>query len=231
MNLKEAFQAQNKIEDLFQTLAAYLSNEENITLTKEKHFRSKAAQGQLDEELDVTNYDRKTYETNKAIKFLLFLIEEREKISTAIHAAKATMNFDLDSAVDVNKKRHAAIEVFRNLRQLKSTGILKKNFGTGYVFNNEGNQTSYKYDVEVVKTIDFDRNKIRDIVKNLQEKADAISNEIDSALINTQVDYVLPFDAHANLIEILDDATDSKVNYVKSSAPDKFDLSFLEDDF
>ena len=206
MNLKEAFQAQNKIEDLFQTLSAYLNNEENITVTKEKHFRAKAAEGKADEELDVTNYDRKIYDTKKAIKFFLSLIEEREKISAAIHSVKMKMNFDLDSAVDVNKKRHQAIEILREMRQLKSKGILKKDFGTGYVFNKDGNQTSYRYDVEVVTTIDFDRNKVRDQIQKLQSKADEISNKIDAALITTEVDYTLPFDAHANLIEILDDA-------------------------
>jgi len=204
MNLKEAFQAQNKIEDLFQTLENYLNDEENVTVTKEKHLRSKSA-NESDEELDVTKLERKIYDTNEAIKFFLYLIGEREKISAAIRAAKISMAFDLDSAVDVNKKRHAAIEVLRNLRQLKSSGILKKNFGTGYVFNNEGNQTAYKYDVEVVTTIDFDRNKIRTAVENLQRQADEISNKIDSAVINTQVDYQLPFDLHANLSEILED--------------------------
>lgn len=205
MNLKEAFQAQNTIEDLFQTLSAYLSREENITVVKEKHFRSKAAEGQANEELDVTNYNSKIYDTNKAIKFLLFLIAEREKISAAIYAAKSAMSFDLDSAVDTNKKRHQAVDVLRNMRQYKSAGILKKNFGTGYVFNNEGNQTSYRYDVEIVKTIDFDRNKVRDLVQKLQEKADEVSNKIDSALINTEVNYTLPFDSHATLTEILED--------------------------
>ena len=206
MNLKEAFQAQNRIENLFITLSDYLADDENITVTKEKHFRAKAAEGKVDEELDVTNYNRKIYDTTKAVKFFLNLIDEREKISAAIHAAKTSMSFDLDSAVDVNKKRHQAINVLRIMRQLKSKGTLKKDFGTGYVFNKEGNQTSYNYDVEVVTTIDFDRNKIRDLIQKLQTKADEISNKIDAALITTKVDYTLPFDVHADLAEILDDA-------------------------
>lgn len=205
MNLKEAFQAQNRIENLFVTLLDYLADEQNITVTKEKHFRAKAAEGKVDEELDVTNYNKKIYDTKKAVKFLLQLIDEREKVAAAIHSAKAKMDFDLDSAVDVNKKRHQALDVLRDMRQLKSKGILKKDFGTGYVFNKDGNQTSYRYDVEVVTTIDFDRNKIREQTQKLQAKADEISNKIDLALISTEVDYALPFDAHADLVEILDD--------------------------
>ena len=205
MNLKEAFQAQNKINELFEHFTNYLQSERNITTVTEKHFRSKAAAGQIDEVLDVTNYDDKIYDTNKVINFLMVLIDERAKIAKAIHAAKSKMTFDIDTAVDVNKKRHKTAEVLRELRQLKSKSLLRKNAGTGYVFNKDGNQTDFRYDVEVVTTIDFDRNKVRDLVQKLQVEADNISNEIDAALIGTQVDYVLPFDPHASAAEILED--------------------------
>ena len=205
MNLKEAFQAQNKLNELFEHFREYLETERNVTAVREKHFRSKAAEGQIDEVLDITDYDEKIYDANKVIEFLLVIIDEREKVAKAIHAAKSQMTFDIDTAVDVNKKRHKAAAVLRELRQLKSKSILRKNAGTGYVFNKEGNQTDFRYDVEVVTTIDFDRNKVRDLVQNLQETADKISAEIDAALINTQVEYNLPFDPHASAVEILEE--------------------------
>ena len=205
MNLKEAFQAQNTLENLFERVNEYLLEVDNVTITKEKHFRSKAAEGQIDEEMDVTNYNTKIFDVNKMIDFLVFLIGEREKLAHAIHTAKLKMNFDLDSAVDVNKKRHLAINILRNMRQIKSSSVLRKNGGTDYIFNKEGNQTTFRYDVERITTIDFDRNKVRDLLKKLQEKADAVSNEIDAALINTQVDYIIPFDPHADVAEIFED--------------------------
>ena len=205
MNLKEAFQAQNTLENLFERVNEYLLEVDNVTITKEKHFRSKAAEGQIDEEMDVTNYNTKIFDVNKMIDFLVFLIGEREKLAHAIHTAKLKMNFDLDSAVDVNKKRHLAINILRNMRQIKSSSVLRKNGGTDYIFNKEGNQTTFRYDVERITTIDFDRNKVRDLLKKLQEKADAVSNEIDAALINTQVDYIIPFDSHADVAEIFED--------------------------
>ena len=210
MNLKEAFQAQNKLNDLFSTLINYISVERNITVTKEKHFRSKAVAGQIDEVLDVTNYDDKIYDTNKVINFLMVLIDEREKLAKAIHAAKLKMDFDIDTAVDVNKKRHLFSETLRELRQMKSKSILRKNAGTGYVFNKDGNQTDFRYDVEVVTTIDFDRNKVREIVQKIQTEADKVSAEIDAALISTQVDYALPFDPHASAVEILEEFSAEK---------------------
>ena len=241
MNLKEAFQAQNKIEDIFTTLEHYFRDVQNITSVLEKHLRSKAVKGQENEELDVTNYTTKIYDTNKALKFFLSLIGEREKLSAAIQAAKAKMDFDLDSAVDVNKKRHLVLDVLRRMSRLQSTNQLDKNAGKGYVFNNEGNQTSYNYDIEVVTTIDFDRNKVREQIQKLQAKADEISNKIDAALITTEVDYTLPFDAHASLIEILNDASNATVNYANTSQKDNLsdgfgddldlDLNFSDDDF
>ncbi|MBR4905125.1 MAG: formate dehydrogenase [Selenomonadaceae bacterium] len=203
MNLKEAFQAQNKIENLFEVVSGYLEDGKNLINVTEKHFRSKAAEGQPDEEINIVVEDK--FPPDKVIDFLIMLINEREKLAQAIHAAKSSMKFDLDSAVDVNKKRHLAASTLRTLRNLKSSSILEKNAGVGYVFNKEGNQTTYRYDIERVKTIDFDRNRVREIITKLQSKADKVSNEIDAALISTTVNYELPFEMHAGSSEILED--------------------------
>ena len=203
MNLKEAFQAQNKIEELFNFVSDYLDDEKNLISVTEKHFRSKAAEGQQDEKINVA-VDNK-FPPDKVINFLMMLIDEREKLARAIHAAKSSRKFDLDSAVDVNKKRHNVLETLRTLRNFKSSSRLEKNSGVGYVFNKEGNQTTYRYDIERVKTIDFDRNRVRNLIKKLQTQANKISNEIDAALISTTVKYKLPFDMNATNLEIIED--------------------------
>ena len=203
MNLKEAFQAQNKIERLFDFVSGYLDDEKNLISTTEKHFRSKAAEGQQDEKIDIV-VDNK-FPPDKVIDFLLMLIDEREKLAKAIHNAKASMKFDLDSAVDVNKKRHSAAETLRQLRNFKSSSQLDKNAGVGYVFNKEGNQTTYRYDIERVKTIDYDRNRVRELIKKIQKEANKVSNEIDAALISTTVKYKLPFDMNASNLEVIEE--------------------------
>ena len=203
MNLKEAFQAQNKIEELFDFVDGYLDDEKNLISVTEKHLRSKVAETQKDEKINIV-VDNK-FPPDKVIDFMLMLIDERKKIAKAIHAAKTSMKFDLDSAVDVNRKRHLALERLRTLRQFKSSSVLEKNAGVGYVFNKDGNQTTYRYDIERVKTIDFDRNLVRKLIAKLQAKADKISAEIDAALIKTTVDYKLPFDAHASAFEVIED--------------------------
>ena len=207
MNLKEAFQAQNKLEKLFSFASGYLDDEKNLISVTEKHFRSKAAEGQPDEKINIVVEDK--FPPDKVIDFLLVLIDEREKLAKAIHAAKSSMQFDLDSAVDVNKKRHAAVATLRELRQFKSSSLLEKNAGVGYVFNKEGNQVTYRYDIERVKAIDFDRNRVRELIKKLQSKADKVSNEIDAALISTTVDYEFPFDVNAGNLEVIEDYVNS----------------------
>lgn len=203
MNLKEAFQAQNKIENLFEFVTGYLSDGKNLVSVTEKHFRSKAAEGQPDEKINIVVDDK--FPPDKVIDFLIMLIDERDKLAKAIHAAKASMKFDLDSSVDVNKKRHLAADTLRGLRNFKSSSLLEKNAGVGYVFNKDGNQTTYRYDIERVKTIDFDRNRVRELITKIQSKADKISNEIDAALISTNVNYELPFEMHADQLEIIED--------------------------
>ena len=203
MNLKEAFQAQNTLEKLFSFVTGYLGDADKLISVTEKHFRSKAAEGQQDEKINIVVEDK--FPPDKVIDFLILLLDERDKLARAIHVAKSSMTFDLDSAVDVNKKRHLVTNTLRDLRQFKSSSLLEKNAGTGYVFNKEGNQTTYRYDIERVKTIDFDRNRVRELITKLQAEADKVSNEIDAALISTPVDYELPFDAHASNLEILED--------------------------
>ena len=205
MNLKEAFQVQNIINDLFSYATNYLMSTENVVTVKEKHFRSKAVEGQTDEERDMTNYDSKKFSAESIINFLMRLLEEREKLSHAINAAKAQMNFDLDSAVDTNRNRHKLTDTFDQLVRLQSVHTIHRNQGRGYVFNKEGNQTEYRYDIERIQTIDFDRKKLRGIVKSIYSKADEVSNSIDMALLNTKVDYEFPFDLHGDNDSIIEE--------------------------
>ena len=210
MNLKDAFQAQNMFNKLSDQATEYLSDTDVLMTIKEKHFRSKAVAGQSDEELDVTDYDAKKFPTDGVIKFLFRLIEEREKLSHAIHAAKSQMSFDLDTAVDANRRRHALASTLDGLVRQQSSHVIQKNAGRGYVFNKDGNQTEYRYDIERIKTIDYDRNKVRTHLKELYAEADKISTEIDLALLGTEVDYSLPFDIHGDPDSIIEEFIDKK---------------------
>ena len=58
MNLKEAFQAQNRISELLAFVGRYLSDKDNVMTVMEKHLRSKALSGQQDETIDVSGENR-----------------------------------------------------------------------------------------------------------------------------------------------------------------------------
>ncbi len=210
MNLKEAFHTQNLFTNLLSYAKDYLLEIDNVMTVKEKHFRSKAVEGQNDEVLDLTNLESKKFPADKVIDFILMLLDEREKLAQAISKAKLNMNFDLDAAVEVNKQRHSAVKAFDFIVTQKSSNVVQKNQGRGYVFNNEGNQIEYRYDIERIKTIDFDRNRLRRVIKALYDKADEISTSIDSALLNTKVDYEVPFNVYGYNDSIIEEYIESK---------------------
>ena len=189
MNLKEAFQAQNKIGELLNYIGRYLSDEDNVMTVTEKHLRSKALSGQQDDNVDVSRKSEEMFEVSKLIEIWQQLMDEKEQLGLAIGKAKAGMTFNLDTAVDTNKSRRSFLMTMQSLANRKSSHELQKGEGCGYVFNNDGNQTTYCYDIDRIMTIDYDRNKIREIVKELTSKSDEISIQIDEALLQTKVDY------------------------------------------
>jgi len=189
MNLKEAFQAQNKIVELLDYISGYLSVEDNVMTVTEKHLRSKALAGQQDDSVDVSRKSEEMFEVGKLIDIWQQLMNEKEQLGLAIGKAKAGMSFNLDASVDANKSRRAFLMTMQRLANRKSSHELQKGEGRGYVFNNDGNQTTYCYDIDRIKTIDYDRNKVRAMVKELTRVSDEVSIKIDEALLHTQVDY------------------------------------------
>ena len=194
MNLKEAFQAQNRISELLAFVGRYLSDKDNIMTITEKHLRSKALSGQQDETIDVSCKGEEGFDVNKLLSIWQKLLKEKEALGLAIGKAKAGMDFNLDAAVDANKSRRAFLSTLQQMASRKSSHELQKGEGRGYVFNNEGNQTPYCYDIDRIYTIDYDRNKVRSMAKEVYREAEELSLKIEESLLKTQVDYNLTID-------------------------------------
>ena len=203
MNLKEAFRFQNKLQSMMDEAQSILGSTANITKVQNTYLRKKV----MTEAENETTIDAPATEYSEQItlvaEFLLHLLSEREKLSVAIFQAKAGLNLPagLDGEVSLNSKRQEAAGLFRRMAGLRSSEVLIPNGGTGYRFNNEGNQVSYRCDVKRVTTINFDRNKIRKMCGDLSKKADEVSAALDSELVNTQVEYTVPFDVNATFAE------------------------------
>ena len=206
MNLKEAFRFQNKLQSLMNEADSILSREQNITKVQNTYLRKKV----MAEAEDETSIDAPSTEYSGRITevamFLLHLLNEREKLSAAIHKAKAGLDLPagLDGEVSLNSKRQEIAGTLRRMASLRSSEVVIPNGGTGYRFNNEGNQVSYRCDVKRVTTIDFDRNKIRKACADLSKKSDEVSAALDAALINTAVAYELPFDVNDTFADIFE---------------------------
>lgn len=206
MNLKEAFRFQNKLQSLMNEAQCILGRDQNITVVKNTYLRHKV----MAEVEDETTVDAPATEYSENITevavFLLHLLNEREKLSAAIHKAKVSLDLDsgLDGEVSLNGKRQEIAGLLRRMADLRASEVLVQNGGTGYRFNNEGNQVSYRCDVKRVTSINFDRNKIRKMCVDLSKKSDEVSASLDAALVNTQVEYTVPFDVNDSFAEIFE---------------------------
>ena len=120
------------------------------------------------------------------------------------HLYTDDLSAGLDGEVGLNARRQEVAAVFRRMAGLRASETLIPNGGTGYRFNNEGNQVSYRCDVKRVVTINFDRNKVRKMCGDLSKKADDTSNALDAALVNSKVDYVAPFDVNDTFADVFE---------------------------
>lgn len=199
MNLKESFRYQNFLNGMIIEAGTSLTTTSHCLTTTKTHLRHKVNESAADmeETVDVGEFPA----NDDVLDLMLFLIGEREKLTTAIGAAKATIGFDLDAAVETNKSRQQACRNISGMLRTKASKRIER--GTDYKFNAEGNQTPYYYDVEVVTTEAFDRDKAKEAVRTLISKADETSAAIDSAMINTQVEYKPPFNVNDTFEDVV----------------------------
>ncbi len=210
MNLKDAFRFQNKIQELMGEAKTILRNEGNITETKTTVFRSKA-DSQAEDEVTVATPDSEyAGQINKIVSFLLWLMGLREKLAKAIRRTKTELSFDIDGEVSLNKERQELASYFRRMIALKNSEKLVSGGGRGYRFNADGNQVSYLCDIKRVTTINFDRTMVRNLCSELNRRSDAVSNEIDQTLVNSNVDFISPFDVNDSFDEVFSYYLESK---------------------
>ena len=201
MNLKEAFRYQNKLQQWMEEAKYILGRDKNVTKVTMTHLRHKVVREDEDKvvvEAAETEYaDR----INQIAALMMLLLEEKRKLSYAIRSAKQGLELDFDSEAGLNSLRQELARLFKHMSEIRSEELVLNNGGTGYRFNNEGNQVSYRCDVKRVTTINFDRNKVRSMCADLSKKADEVSAALDTALVNTTVEYEVPFDVNDTFAE------------------------------
>ena len=201
MNLKEAFRYQNKIQSLMGDVMWTLGNDSNVTKVENIYLRHKVNPEAEDESVMEAADSEYSDRITDLAKFVLFLLEEKEKLSYAIREAKNALPIDMDSEVSLNSARQSVAAAFSKMNGIRSSEQIISNGGVGYKFNGEGNQVSYRCDLKKVTTINFDRNFIRSRLMELNKKADEASANVDRCLVNSVVEYDPPFDVNSSFAD------------------------------
>ena len=183
MNLKEAFRFQNKLQSLMDEAERILADDRNITQVKVTALYKKAMPEQENETTVEPAPSEYADHIDAVAAFLLHLLGEREKLSRAIRAAKERQEMDMDSEVSLNSTRQSLASFFRHMVDLRNSEKLLPGGATGYRFNAEGNQVPFRCDAKRVVTIHYDRNRVRSYLKQLTEKSDRVSAQLDRCLI------------------------------------------------
>ena len=102
MNLKEAFRYQNKLGALMDEAQSILGRDENITKVENTYLRKKVFDGAENETVIDTPPTEFADRITDIVRFLMALMEQREVLSKAIHAAKNALPIDMDSEVGLN---------------------------------------------------------------------------------------------------------------------------------
>lgn len=204
MNLKEAFRFQNKLQALMEEVQDFLSRDDNVTLVENTYLYKKVVPEAENETVVDTAPTEYAGRVTEMVRFLMYLMAEREKLSKAIQDAKRALPIDMDREVSLNSKRQEIARILNHMADLRSSEVMMPGGGTGYRFNQEGNQVPYRCDVKRVTTIHFDRKVIRNFARQMNKKSDLISTELDGCLINSKVDYRTPFDVNDSFAEIFE---------------------------
>ena len=146
---------------------------------------------------------------NMVIGLYTDVLKEKEKLSEAISSAKAKAEIDLDSALAINKAKQDAVSRLKSIAYLQASDTVTT--GKDYLINSEGNQTPYYYNIRTVKTIDFDRDGLKGIIKRLQREADEVSTKIDLLNVTLEVDYEPKYDFDTSFEDAYEQYTSGKL--------------------
>lgn len=208
MNLRESFRYQNFLDTMMRQASSSIQQRDHCLNVTKTHLRNKANPDAQDATETVES--EVFFANDDVIDFMEWLVNEREKLTTAIGAAKASVGFDIDAAIETNKFRQTVNNSIRNMLRYIPTKRVEQ--GRDYKFNNEGNQAPYVYDIEVVSEEAYDKDSAKALMREMIFKADAVSTAIDTAMINTLVGYEPVFNVNETFEDVMTDFIASRKN-------------------
>ncbi len=201
MNLKEAFRYQRFLDGMMTGIGSAMRNRTLCLNTAKTHHYSKA-DPTIEDLVEIVEKDFK-YTVDDLIAIGCILVDERRKLTAAINAAKASLDFDIDAAVEQNKFINRMCSSMRSV--LGYSAGKRKERDRSYRFNVAGDQTAYYYDIDIIDEEAYDRTQIKDLAKRMTLEADAASTKIDEAMVNTAVGYAPAFDVNDSVDDLIDE--------------------------
>ena len=203
--LKELFRYQNVLKGIFEETRVRLGDRRIFTETKETHKYSGRNEKKKDETvLADEDYKKSNPTANELIACLIAVSQEREKVSLAIAKAKKEMEFAMDAQMELNHVRQDVASVLSKLNRVPAS-VSETKQGRDFVFNEEGNQVPYIYDIQAITTIDFDRKKVQELLSKYQGESDDISMEIERIQLNTTVDIDIRWTVHSTFNDVIEE--------------------------
>ena len=208
MNLKEAFRYQKFLDRMMHSAATSIQRTDHCLLTKKEHLKSAYNQ----EEKDMTEVIETDpfVDNDTVIKFIIWLINEKETLSMAIGDAKRNAEIDIDAMIEGNKFRQKASMAISYMLDKKPRQHQEN--GIGYKFNADGEQKSYYYKIDVSEEELFDRIADKQILRDLNFESEETSAAVDSCMTNTIVNYTPVFSVNESYEDVIADFSDQVKN-------------------
>jgi|WetSurMetagenome_2_1015567.scaffolds.fasta_scaffold13707_6 hypothetical protein len=211
MNIKDAYRYQKVLAEHINTLNEWLWNNDYICETEETHLKSKS-NSEANDEVIIKEIDKPFSCTVENIMFLINdIINEKLKLTIAVESIKRHFILDwkennefitLDSAIEFNKNTRDFISGLKYILDIKSHE--SKKIGIDYTFNINKEQVEYKYPIEIITKINYNRNIINNLYKSQLNKADQISVLIESAMLKDVLDFTPKYSIYDSLNDIID---------------------------
>lgn len=199
MVLKEAFQYQNFLHDKLVDIQEILIEEGNVMSVKEEHNISDSIKEQEDKVLETKALEDYDFNVNNLIDLLADIVYEKERLTNKISEVKKSAGLDIDGIIAINKDKLQVSRTLEYLSKLKSKET--ESNGRTYTFNGEGNQIQVVYPVKRIQTIDYDRNVVKNLYKNIKKEVESSSLKRDEILLLTELDDFVPKYLDADSVE------------------------------
>lgn len=201
MNLKESYRYANYLNDLLDTAYGYLRDRRFITTTKQEHLRSKANSEAENETIEVQKPYDVEFTPNDIVDFVVKVIDEKEKLSSAIAKAKVETEINIDNAISMNKKKQEFISVLNGMANIKASE--KQTTSKDYKFDINGEQKPYFYTVNEITLIDYNRESIKGLIKKYSKACNRVSTKLDEIEIITIVGHKPLFDINDTFEDLI----------------------------